>query len=172
MTKSVQVLAVPHQLQGLKLPNDIIDPSFSKFVSNLIRADTDFVFEEASGRGPSICETLANQLLGTGHYLDVDPSPDERPKFGIAKSTGGSCPIDHFQRVPPGTPYDTYEWAIVDEQIRREELWVQRVQAQSFSKALLICGVAHGLSVASRLKLIGICEFLTYNYIPYHKLDS
>jgi hypothetical protein len=98
MRKSASVLGVPHQLQGPKFAGYVHNPTYSRFIEDLIKREVGFVFEEASGRGPSIAEDLAKSLLGSGHYLDVDPSRDERPKYGIAMDVGGG------QRLTPVIP--------------------------------------------------------------------
>jgi len=169
MSKSVVVLAVPHPLQGPGFTGYIDDPAYSRLIEGLIKR-ADFVFEEAGGRKPSTAETLAESLLGTGHYLDIDPPPGERHKYGIAKETGGWYPFDPFQSAAPDIPADGCEWSIVEEHRKREELWLKRVQAQPFSKGLAICGLAHGLSFAFRLSSAGISVDETQSYIPHHKL--
>jgi hypothetical protein len=171
MAKSMLVLAVPHQLQGQEFGGYVKDSSYSKLVRNFIRDGVDFVFEEAAGRD-SIAKGLANSLLGPGHYLDFDPPPDQRAQYGIAAKTSGGGPIDPFQTPEPGAPPDTFEYAIVEEQAKREELWTQRVMNQPFTKGLTICGLCHGLSVAFRFKSAGVEVADSYIYIPYHKVCS
>ena len=168
LSKSILVLAVPHQLQGSGFRGYVDDPSYSRLVGDLIKG-MDFVFEEAAGHRPSTAEDLATLLLGPGRYLDVDPPRDERPKYGIATNTGGGEPIDLY-RSELGIPAATYEYALVEENIKREELWRRRVQTQEFNKGLAICGLAHSLSFAFGLKSVGITVEKSYNYIPYHKL--
>jgi hypothetical protein len=169
MSKSIIVLAVPHQLQGPKFRGHIYDSAYANLIEDFI-AGADFVFEEAAGRRPSTAEDIANTVLGPGHYLDIDPPRDERNKYGIAVDTGGACPIDPYQKVEPGVPPDGYNFEIVDEHRKREELWLLRLQDQPFEKGLAICGIAHGLSFAFRLLSAGISVERTNSYIPYHKL--
>lgn len=164
MTRSAVVLAVPHQLQGPAFGGYVDDPSYSLLLENVTRDGVDFVFEEASGRTPSTAEQVAVSRLGEDHYLDVDPSVDERPKYGIAKVTGGGGPIDPFRSK------DIYESALLDEQRKREDLWVQRVVAQPFKKALIIVGLAHGLSLGFRLASAGIEVRDVFLYIPHEKV--
>ena len=171
MTKSMFVLAVPHQLQGAGFGGYAKDSSYSMLVKKFIRDGVDFVFEEAAGRD-SIAKGLANSLLGPGHYLDFDPPPDQRAQYGIAAKTGGGAPIDLFQTPEPGMPPDTFEFAIIEEQEKREKLWTQRVTDQQFTKGLTICGLCHGLSVALRFKSAGVVVAESYSYIPYHKVCS
>lgn len=163
VNRSALVLAVPHPLQGPKFAGHIPDPSYGQFVKGLILDGPDFVFEEASGKSPSIAEGISVRHLGVDHYLDFDPPENERAKYGIAAKTGGGGPID-----PCNSP-DCYESSIIDEQRKREELWLQRVQQQSFKNALVIVGVLHGLSFSFRLRDAGIAISEALAYIPYAK---
>jgi hypothetical protein len=96
--------------------------------------------------------------------MDIDPAPRDRHKHGIAMNTGG------VRLLRPGTPSDAYEWAKLEEQDKREKLWKQKVDAQSFRKGLAICGVCHGLSFAFRLADGATRVVEAYSYIPYHKV--
>jgi hypothetical protein len=165
MGKSAVVLAVPHQIQGPGFQSYIKDPSYKLLVKNLMQSNgIDFVFEEAAGRGPSIAEKLANSFGRPVGYLDMDPAPDDRPKYGIARQVGGGGPID-----PCNSP-DVYESSKVDEQRKREELWLERMLLTAFAKGLVIVGSAHGLSVAFRLSSAGVSVIDNYQYMPYDKL--
>jgi hypothetical protein len=163
MSQSVQLIAVPHQLQGSGFQGYVQDPSYSAWVKSFMLAGVDFVFEEASGRGPSIAEQLARSILKPDCYLDIDPPANERPKYGLAtvSATGGA--------VDPCNSTDVYESPYVDEQRKREELWLKRIQSAKFEKGLLICGLAHSLSVAFRLQNIGMSVKVS-TYIPHGKL--
>ena len=163
VTRCVQVVAVPHQLQGPGFHGYVKDESFSDWLEGFIRNGVDFVFEEASGRGPSIAQELADSALGPDHYLDIDPSREERPKYGLAKDSGSGGPID------PMNSTDVYEQSDVEQQRKREELWEKRIQAKTFKQGLVVCGTAHALSVAFRLKVPGV-EVEVYTYTPHGKL--
>lgn len=163
MSKAALILGVPHQLQGPSFRGYIDDPSYGILLQDLIQHGVDFVFEEATGRRPSTAEKLTESVLGAGHHLDVDPPVNERAKYGIAKITGGGGPID------PSRPIDVYESALVEEQRKREELWLQRIQTQPFSKALIVVGLAHALSIAFRLVSAGVGIPEVRHYVPYHK---
>ncbi|HEV2222798.1 MAG TPA: hypothetical protein VGR84_07345, partial [Candidatus Acidoferrales bacterium] len=130
MSNWMQVLAVPHQLQGTKFSGYVKDSSYESLVEDLVR-EVDFVFEEASGRGPSLAERLAGEVLGAGHYLDVDPKSSEREQYGIARKTGEDFPIDASQLCSNVTP-DIRHCAFVNEHRKREELWLQKIQSQVF----------------------------------------
>jgi hypothetical protein len=169
MSKSVVVLAVPHQLQGKRFGGYIDVPSYSRLVKGLIRNRVDFVFEEAGGLRPSIAEDLAQAELGPGHYMDVDPPPSERPKLGIEAVTGGFSPNDPFETPEPGVPADGCDWSIVEEQVKREKVWRERIEAQPFTKGLMVCGLAHSLSFAFGLLSAGM-SVENYNYAPFSKL--
>ena len=162
MSRSIQLIATLHEFQGPKFRGYIEDQSYRTMVRNFV-CGADFVFEEAARRSPSIAEECADSILGSGHYLDIDPPAAERPQYGIREHTGCGCPID-----PCGSP-DMYESQFVDEHRKREELWLRRIQAQNFEKGLVILGVAHGLSFAFGLQQAGICVELA-NYLPFNKL--
>jgi len=159
----VTVFAVPHPLQGPGFAGFVDDENYSDLVHGFIRDGVDFVFEEASGLGPSIAEHLAESLLGPGRYLDFDPPLSERHKYGIGIAGGGEL-------IEPGISLARYEFATVDENRKREEIWTRRVAAQPFDKGLAICGVCHGLSFAFRLVSSGMHVERSYSYIPHHKL--
>lgn len=164
MTKSALVLGVPHQLQGPRFHGYVDDQSYGIRVRNLIQDGVDFVLEEATGFNPSTAETLTESILGAGHYLDIDPSVDERENNGIAKITGGGGPID------PCHSTDVCSWEFLEEQRKREELWLHKIQSQRFCKALVIVGLAHGLSIAFRLTSDRVDVREVRYYIPYQKL--
>jgi len=48
----------------------------------------------------------------------------------------------------------------------------QRITARAFDKALVICGLLHGLSLAFRLGSAGIAVEKSYTYIPYRRLGQ
>jgi len=95
--------------------------------------------------------------------MDIDPSREEREKYGIAKETGEGNPIDPFNSS------DVYYCLFLNEQMKREELWLRRIQQQDFATGLVIIGLAHNLSFAFRLGSAGIAAE-PFNYIPYGKL--
>lgn len=163
MSQSVQLIAVPHQLQGPGFNGYVADSSYSDWVESFVRAGIDFVFEEASGRGPSIAEQLTHSILKPNCYLDIDPPANERHKYGLAASSATGGPID------PSNSTDIYESPYVDEQRKREELWLKRIQSEKFKKGLMICGLAHSLSFAFRLQNAGMTVAVS-TYIPHGKL--
>ena len=165
MDKSVLVLGVPHQLQGPHFENHVDDPSYRVLAESLIR-NVDFVFEEAAGQGPSIAENLVNSIRGLDHYLDVDPSGDDRPKYGIGTIAQQNAYID------PKNSEDMYSRLLIDEQTKREELWQSKINNQEFRKALMICGIGHGLSFAFRLIDAGFIDVECYSYIPFEKIPK
>jgi hypothetical protein len=163
MSQTIQLIAVPHQLQGPKFNGYVEDTTYSDWVENFIEAGVDFVFEEASGRGPSIAEQHANSILKPGHYMDVDPPANERRRYGLAEVSATGGPID------PVHSSDVYESPYVGEQIKREELWQKRIESEKFEKGLVICGLAHSLSFAFRLHGAGMSVTVS-TYIPHGKL--
>jgi hypothetical protein len=164
MSQSAVVLAVPHRIQGPNFQGYIEDRSYAPFVKRLMYDHMDFVFEEAAGYGPSIAEQLAKTFQRPLGYLDIDPTPDERLKYGIAKVVGCGGPVD-----PCNSP-DVYETSKVDEQGKREQVWVNRITESHFQKGLVIVGLAHSLSIAFRLVAAGVSVIDTYDYTPYSKL--
>jgi hypothetical protein len=166
MTKSMLVLAVPHLIQNPRSYGHINDPSYQPLLEDLISKGVNFVFEEAAGLGPTIAQDVTDGLLGKGCYMDVDPSEDERPQFGIAATAGGQRLFEAEFGSPPGK----YEFAIVEEQRKREELWAKLVAAQPFGSGLAVCGLCHGLSFAFRLESAGITVAESLCYIPYHRM--
>jgi hypothetical protein len=163
MRQSMQLIGVPHQLQGPKFNGFVQDPCYSDWVESFIRGGVDFVFEEAAGRRPTIAEQHALGFLEPGHYIDIDPPPNERHKYGLADVSATGGPID------PAHSSDVYESPLVGEQRKREELWQKRIQSEKFQKGLVICGIAHSLSLAFRLESIGISVEVS-TYIPHGKL--
>lgn len=163
LAKTVMVFAVPHQLQGEKFPGFVPDRSYGQLIDGSIERGTDFIFEEASGLGPTVAEDLARSHLRSSRYMDIDPPRAERKNYGIAEETGEGFPID------PYSSSDMYYRLFVDAHQKREELWLDRIQKQTFDRGLLICGLAHNLSFAFRLLSVGI-NAEAYNYIPYGKL--
>jgi hypothetical protein len=166
MSKSLVVLAVPHQLQNPRSFGHIDDQCYRPLIEDLIGKGVDFVFEEGGGLGPTTAQSVTEDLLGTGCYIDVDPSPPEGPRFGIAELTGGRRSFE----CEFGIPLGDYEFTITEEQRKREELWTQRVASQRFEKGLAICGLCHGLSFAFRLESAGITVSESLCYIPFPRM--
>lgn len=165
MHRLIVVLAVPHQLQGPKFRGFVRDPSYPVLLRDLgLIHGIDFIFEEAAGRRPSIAEKCAESEYGSGHYADVDPPVKERPKLGIAEETELPFPIE-------GT-VDTYSELLLDEHRKREEFWVSQILEQDFNKALMVCGIGHGLSLSRRLAEAKVCDVRLLNYAPFSKLCS
>src|ERR1700758_1238681 len=133
MSKSIIVHGIAHQIQGSRFVGYVEDSSYAPWIRSLIRSnEIDFVYEEASGRGPSVAENLVRSLENIG-YLDVDPSATERLKFGIAERVSEGGPID------PCHPIDIYELSNVGEQKKPEEEWLKRIQGTEFRNGLMIC---------------------------------
>jgi hypothetical protein len=158
MSKSVDVLAVPHQLQGPGFRGYVDDPCYSTLLKEQLFG-VDFVFEEAAGRGPSIAEELVREGYAKGHYLDIDPPANQRGEYGIASTT-----------IDPGHSTSWYSCQMIDEHRKREQLWLKRVENEEFRKALVICGVHHGLSFTFRLEAAGFPDVDLYDYLPFNKL--
>jgi hypothetical protein len=155
----VIVLTVPHQLQGPVFQNYVEDVCYAALLNELLFG-VDFVFEEASGRGPSIAEEVVRKGNVNGRYLDID-HPDRRQKNGIPSPT-----IDCSRSTT------WYNCQVVDIHRKREKLWLEQMKAEQFQKALVICGLHHGLSFAFSLQDAGFPDVDLYDYVPFHKLGS
>ena len=83
MSRFVVVLGTLHQLQGAQnRQGNVDDPNYTKLIQSLIWGqmndeNLNFVFQEASGVGPTIAEQTAAEDC-EHRYLDVDPSSEER----------------------------------------------------------------------------------------------
>jgi len=144
----VTVLATLHVIQGAeKRLGNVHDPVYVELLNKLMISEAvDFIFEEASGLGPTIAEKLALEKLPFGHYVDIDPARNERPAFGIPVSSAEPNMIGN----PPTVAFAN--WQILDVHAKREELWLKRMQQREFQSALVICGLVHLLSFAFRLQ--------------------
>ena len=148
MNPRVKVFATLHVFQGAeKRLGNVHDPNYIALLDKLMISEgVDFIFEEASGLGPTIAEKLALEKLPFGHYVDIDPARNDRPAFGIPVSSAEPNMIG----TPPTVAFAN--WQILDVHAKREELWVKRIQQRRFKSALAICGLVHLLSFAFRLQ--------------------
>jgi hypothetical protein len=148
MSPRVTVLATLHVMQGAeKRAGNVNDPMYLALLTKLLISEgVDFIFEEASGLGPTIAEKLALEKLAFGHYVDIDPAKGERAEFGIPSHSNEP----HMIGEPPSVAFAN--WQILEVHAKREELWVKRIQQHEFQSALVICGLVHLLSLAFRLQ--------------------
>jgi hypothetical protein len=148
MNPRVTVLATLHVVQGAeKRFGNVHDPMYVALLEKLMISErVDFIFEEASGLGPTIAEKLALERLAFGHYVDIDPARNERMDFGIPANSSEP----HMIGAPPSVAFAN--WQILDVHTKREELWLQRMQQRKFASALVICGLVHLLSFSFRLQ--------------------
>src|SRR5713101_466648 len=168
MDRLVVVLGTSHQVQGAENGRrNIKDPSYSVLVEKLVDTkEIDFIFEEASGLGPTTAERFALPRLGQDRYLDIDPHRDKRHEYGISVDTGSIWPIHPYDSSPAP---DVANWENVHEHAKREELWLQTIKDQDFGKGLFICRFDHTLSFAFKLRSADfVVEALSY--MPHHKL--
>jgi hypothetical protein len=125
----------------------VYDPMYVTLLNNLMASEgVDFIFEEASGLGPTIAEKLALEQLAFGHYVDIDPARSERAEFGIPANSSEPLMIG----APPTVAFAN--WQVLDVHAKREELWLRRMKEHRFESALVICGLVHLLSFAFRLQ--------------------
>jgi hypothetical protein len=162
--RAVTVFGTVHDIKGAEKRSlrKIEDPAYSKLIKQFLEGK-DFLFEEASGFGPTKAQHVAEELLGPGRYLDVDPPPDQRSKHGIC-ITGEPRPVDPFDGF---SDYLNREFEA--EHLKREYLWLCQVLDTDFKKALLVCGFLHALSISMKLRGAGF-EVETLTYVPYSKL--
>src|SRR6266566_3062338 len=124
MNRLVVVLGTTHELQnGGKYWRRVDDPQFRELLDMLVAEDAiDFIFEEATGLGPTTAEKLS-LTLGPDRYLDVDPPRKEREKFGIPENTN--------QPIHLGSPVASPPTAVSADRIfhevhaKREGFWLQ-----------------------------------------------
>jgi len=165
----VILLGTSHRVQGAaKGSSNIEDCDYKTLVEQLWQTfSVDFVFEEASGLGPTFAEKFAFEKIGANRYKDIDPGGQQRKKLGFAPGTSKDYRI--------GRPnLDTNHWGygreeLIDAHEQREYFWLPFIREQKFSRALLICGHAHLLSFAFRLKSENV-EVKAYSYMPYKLL--
>ena len=148
MIPRVTVLATLHVVQGAKKRfGNVHDPMYVALLRKLmVSEEIDFIFEEASGLGPTIAEKLALEQLPFGHYVDMDPAKEERAEYGILANSSEPNMIGE----PPTVAFAN--WQVLEVHSRREELWMQRIQQHQFQSALVICGLVHLLSLSFRLQ--------------------
>jgi hypothetical protein len=148
MNPRITVLATLHVVQGAeKRIGNVHDPMYVELLHKLVASEgVDFIFEEASGLGPTIAEKLALEKLAFGHYVDVDPAKADRLELGIPPISSEPNMIGS----PPSVSFAN--WQILDTHLKREELWVRRIRQHTFQSALAIVGLVHLLSFAFRLQ--------------------
>lgn len=142
------MLATLHVVQGAeKRVGNAHDPMYVALLEKLMLSEgVDFIFEEASGLGPTIAEKLALDRLPFGHYVDIDPARNDRPAFGIPANSSEP----HMIGEPPSVGFAN--WQILSVHSLREELWLKRIQQRQFQSGLVIVGLVHLLSFAYRLQ--------------------
>jgi len=150
MIRSIVILATIHEVQGL--PGYLFaveDPIYKTKIECIIRdCQIDFIFEEASGYNPTTANRSAIAILGKASYFDLDVDRD---------------------LITDLTPICDLKTLRVAEHLKRERRWIEHVEGEVFERALLICGVGHSLSVASRLTAAGfnvqLCQYLPYDLL-------
>jgi hypothetical protein len=164
--KTVILLGTAHRVQGAERGIcNIEDPDYETLVAQLCREyAVDFIFEEASGLGPTIAEKFALATIGPHRYKDIDPSAADRKRLGISAETGKDYRIGKLN-------FATNQWGfgreeLIDAHEIREHFWLPFIREQRFIKALVICGQAHLLSFAFRLRSDGF-NVKAYSYMPY-----
>jgi hypothetical protein len=158
------VLGVSHTVQGeSNFPGTFVDPDYDIVVRDIISSRCiDFVGEEG-GDHSTIAESIAQELLGAGHYFNVEP--ENRWEHGIGETYDG-----YRLTSVSGGEFDVLRWMVAENE-KRERIWVDHLVEKTTSTGLLICGFYHAFSVSAKLLDRGFgVEARTY--LPYDKLCS
>lgn len=136
-------------LQGSKRhAESIVDPLYRSLVTSIITEEkVDYVFEEGTELGPTVAEEIAEDKLGKGHYLNVDPPIDKRKVLGI-----GNMKVHRLSQIPRNEVPDYWCELNLESQRRRETAWLTAIQGRQFERGLFVCGLAHLLSMAFSLE--------------------
>src|SRR2546429_3348275 len=150
----VTVLDTYHELQGSKKrPGNINDSLYADLITDLIEDQTiDFIFEEATGLGPTTAEDLSAKLVGANRYLDLDPPTQKRQIFGIPPETNKPVMLGTPMSNPPNVGWAN--WQPIGMHEAREKLWLERMKGQAFNKR----SEEHTSELQSRLHLV--CRLL------------
>jgi len=158
--KSFVILGVSHRVQGdMDFINAFDDPDYREIVNKIISDDhIDFVGEEGAVNTTD-AERIAQNLLGAGHYISVDPVLEEDKKtHGIGQTY-----------LPPALgELPVHRW-VVSENEKREQIWVDLLVERTAARGLLICGFYHAFSVAAKL-FCGGFSVDARTYMPWEKL--
>jgi len=156
--KKLIIFGTYHQVQGVLGVEDfknINDPDYRTLLEELMELHkVDFIFEEASGYGPS----SASEMISGGSYVDIDS--ETTPRFSEPPETMFR-PKTKVQETAFKLGLEAQNW--------RESRWVERIKTQQFESGLLICGRTHSLSVAFRLQAEGF-QVHVYTYEPILRL--
>jgi hypothetical protein len=165
--RRIVILGTYHELQGSdKRLGNVSDPLYSILLGELFESEAvNFVFEEASGFGSTTAERFANEILGAGCYLDVDPPLLRRKDLNISTPSNQPYMIGN----PPDAGFANWQSTEVHES--REIFWSQAIQGSAFDSGLMVCGIAHMLSFAFRLRAANF-EVKAIDYLPRHKLEA
>jgi hypothetical protein len=148
------VVGTYHDVQGLKkFRRNVNDPHYKTHLQQLMKDGVDFIFEEAGGEGPSV----ASEMVANDQYVDIDSAATEEALSAFRE------PAETNLRFLPPLRLTAENW--------REECWVKKIKAQQFKTGLVICGVAHSLSIAFRLRVEGF-DVEASTYEPIDRLCS
>jgi hypothetical protein len=155
--KTFYVLGVSHRVQGeIDFEGSFDDPDYLEILRRIISSERiDFVAEEG-GDHTSIAEYVTSELLGAGHYLNVNPEHRED------RDIGRLCGVTPLSGVTGETVW------FADEIDKMEAVWIDHLVRRTVTKGLLICGFYHTFSVGVKLLESGLVEARTY--LPLHKL--
>jgi hypothetical protein len=119
------VLGTDHRLQGAEKrlePPNINDPSYSALVRDTVSFHSvDFVFEEASMKGPTTAKRIADEL--NIPYCDVDLDEKTRGEAGMEGSTGQIIAPEYLTKNDR-PEHGSVRSHRISAQMQREEYWV------------------------------------------------
>jgi hypothetical protein len=163
----IAIFGTSHRLQGAANGRmNVDDPSYSDLLTMLFREERpNVIFEEAAGLGPTTASRKAEDELGHGKYLDIDPSRGERESLGLNTESGENFNVNPMEtgRVVTLSNGKIYQHR------KREALWLSKIRSTTFISAILICGMNHLLSLAYTFEGLGY-EVKALAYMPEHKL--
>jgi hypothetical protein len=152
-----------HEVTGLRnFRKNVIDPDYKTIIEALKQVhEVDFIFEEATGFGPSVASEVA-----VGRYLDIDSESTEQALSLFSEDSENQFLPEilgksRLQQTATKLGLTVQNW--------REQCWVAKIKAQQFKTGLVICGVVHSLSIAFRLQSEGF-EVEAYCYEPIERL--
>jgi hypothetical protein len=127
----------------------------------------DFLFEEATGLGPTTAERLVAKTLGPYRDLEIDSPGSKREEFFI--------PTKSNEPQMVGNPMDEARfanWQLLGTHEARESLWLRRIIDSKFGKALIVSGRVHTLSFAFRRRQSNFQVKAMGYFPPIHEMKS
>lgn len=151
-----------HRVQGEPtFPGGFTDPDYETVLRDIISSKViDFVGEEG-GDSTTVAEKIAKEMLGDGHYLNVEP--EDRGQHGIGETFSG-----YRLSGIAGDEIEVLRWFVAENE-KRERIWVDHLIQRTNENGLLICGLFHAFSVAAKVLDRGF-KVEARTYVPWKKL--